>query len=267
MTRTKTQYVRWTGEEQHLVVTAAAARLGGASRKTITTRTLLHVMRSVQEELLPKERQRVLISHENFKNMLPQLDLALKRYKAPVVEKAVLPEAVPLEPVEPVPAPTLDPKAELFAMLDKFIDAIAYRVADVIEQRAQAKNAVPVAPVVPIVQVAAAEPVAKHVATYNPVKKMSRLSVGVIGLMNNQQHILASKFSNVCFKFFDKKLPKQLPCVDYMIGMVGFLSHLTAGNASKAYGLRYIRISNGMSSLEGVVSDLQKKYVPTEKKS
>ena len=91
-------------------------------------------------------------------------------------------------------------------------------------------------------------------------------TIVVVGLKNDQRHIVERKFAKeVTFKFYGKSLPKNISSVscDYALAMVGFLSHPVDGQMIEHFQGRYFRLSNGMTQLESKLHELVKRFENT----
>ena len=155
-----------------------------------------------------------------------------------------------------------DTAERMIRMMPTFVDMVADRVVEKLEAKGLT------APANMLSQYIPGRNHAPHVPHAPSAKKVepARPTMLVVGLKNDQRHILERKFAReVTFKFYGKSLPKNIGSAtcDYAIGMVGFLSHPVDGQLVENFQGRYFRLSNGMTQLEAKIHELCKRYENT----
>lgn len=245
-------YIRWTTSENSKVASAVVDAVGVSYDVSNPVGILGHV-RKAQNALEPCRRRDIKTRHQ-IKDLMPYIENEIRFRKSGAqtreAEKAAQSAAEQTQKhstaqIEALVLALLDsPVAD--KLLDKLADKLAARMCS--------------APVEPSEEI----PVCRH--DPNPVQdqRPRKLTIGVIGLLPEQARILQSTFDDVDFKFYERRLPKQLPTVDYMVGMVGFMRHSTDGSAITAYPGRYVRISHGTTQLHNKVRELQTRGIPRD---
>lgn len=247
--------IRWTEEEITTVVEGAAKYM--FDNRLVAPISVPMAVRHAQQAL-PTERRRLVTGMHALTRVAERIE---RRFDA--LTCASKQGSVPAEPVEP-PKPILaEASLEqlLNTMLPKFVDMVADRVVEKLSAKGLA------VPNILRQYMPGGATEQHHAHAHAPKKPEPKKPVFmVVGLKNDQQHILERKFSKeVTFKFYGKSLPKNIGSAtcDYAIGMVGFLSHPVDGLLVENFHGRYFRLSNGMTQLESKIHELCKRYENT----
>lgn len=232
--------IYWGAKERRLIIERAAQIL--FNEKKLGTAAETSAVRIAQSEVLPQNRQRIITGYHNIAPLSARIVQAVLDMEAASKSQRV-PDATP-EPSAEKMHSVMFPQS----FLDDIVERIAVRVAELItKQEPQMKPAVE-----------------QNLVKHNPfptnfgVKPApgSKFSIGIFGVMDHQQKTLVKRFPEIIFRFYERALPKTMPSVDAMVGMVGFMRHATDSKLSQHYGRNYHRLSNGMSQLEDKLNAL-----------
>lgn len=246
--------IRWTEEEITTIVEGAAKYM--FDNRHVAPTSIPTAVRYAQQAL-PAERRRLITGMHALSRVEERIERRLDELKG-IGEQA---PAVEAEPPKPILAEA-SLEQLLNTMLPKFVDMVADRVVEKLSAKGLAVPNNILRQYMP-----GGAPEHHHAHAHAPKKPEPKKPVFmVVGLKNDQQHILERKFSKeVTFKFYGKSLPKNIGSAtcDYAIGMVGFLSHPVDGQLVENFQGRYFRLSNGMTQLESKIHELCKRYENT----
>lgn len=240
-------YIRWTFSEQ-CKLAAAVVDMVGIDDEVDSSATFLKYVRAAQKEVLESSRRREIQTVAHIKGVLECINSEVQARRAARAQEANAKQEQASGQRELTSADNLE--TAILALLDsplcdRLLDKLADRLATRLSQPANAPAEVTLV---------------KHNPNPVEVPRPRLLTVGVIGLLPEQTKILQSSFDDINFKFYERRLPKQLPLVDYMIGMVGFMRHSTDGQAITAYNDRYVRISHGTTQLHNKIRQLKNTF-------
>ena len=244
--------IRWTEEEITTVVEGAAKYM--FDNRHVAPTSIPTAVRYAQQAL-PAERRRLITGMHALTRVAERIEKQLL-----TLNTAAKQAAEPVEPPKPILAEA-SLEQLLNTMLPKFVDMVADRVVEKLSAKGLA------VPNILRQYMPGGATEQHHAHAHAPKKPEPKKPVFmVVGLKNDQQHILERKFSKeVTFKFYGKSLPKNIGSAtcDYAIGMVGFLSHPVDGLLVENFHGRYFRLSNGMTQLEAKIHELCKRYENT----
>lgn len=227
--------VRWSFEEQEKLYTAAMELWKSAPGISI-----LEAVRSVQKQVLPKERQRRL----RFIQMVsPTLRKRLDSAMTAAVQQpaaASEPASVPLPAVElPKPDPLDD---AIGALADHLAELVYKRLRMHLQQRAEG-----------LLQAVA------NAATHSDTQRKRK--VMVIGGTGQQAAILQQEFGKLLdlrFKSSDTATPHVVASaveMDHVLAWTDFISHHMT-EALTAANVKYIAVRGGMSAVREKLTEI-----------
>ena len=246
--------IRWTASEIATIVEGAAQYLYRHGYQP-RAQYLCQAVRQAQLGI-DTERRRTITGVHTLGRVTTQIEARLGELNAPSIDET------PAAPESAAPS-VLEASLEqlLLALMPKMVDSIADRVLEKLE--AKCMVVVPADMLRKYMPGLSAAPAAPAAPKKPEPKKPT---IVVVGLKNDQRHIVERKFAKeVTFKFYGKSLPKNIGSAscDYAIGMVGFLSHPVDGLLVENFQGRYHRLSNGMTQLESKLHELVKRFENT----
>lgn len=257
-------HIRWTNEEIELIAAAIYARHRGQPVD------ILNATRTAQKQVLPTYRHRPVRDRQRLK----PVEAAYARMHHERASKLV-PNAVP-------PAPTGNHEVIEQSSLESTLVRLARRAID--EQRT-ADHELLLSKVRDTVRIELASCLPKFVAEIRaavmlkgdssvtvdrtvvaptpPKPKVVRPKVLIIGLLNEQAHIIMNEYQEMLDTRFIKSndgisqtgLIEKCRDVDIVIVMIKFVGH-GEDHRAKQVAKRYIPIHGGMSSLKDVLDDI-----------